>query len=59
MIWKDAVDPTRGEWYEGTVSMGEEWGDGPGATWEGVSVMWDVDRSKPSQPDTPLCLLKV
>ena len=56
MTWKDAADPTRGEWYEGTVSMGEEWGHGPGAIWEGVSVMWDIDRSKPSQPDNPLCL---
>ncbi len=48
MVWKDATDPTRGEWYEGTVSRSEEWGPGfpPGATWEGVSVMWDVDRSE-------------
>ncbi len=48
MVWKDATDPTRGEWYEGTVSRSEEWGHGlpPGATWEGVSVMWDVDRSE-------------
>ncbi|KAL0034685.1 hypothetical protein WJX77_002397 [Trebouxia sp. C0004] len=47
MVWKDAADPTRGEWYEGTVSRSEEWGPGlpPGATWEGVSVMWDIDRS--------------
>ena len=51
MLWRDAVDPARSEWYTGTVVQeAEEWGPPAGAIWEGVSVMWDTDSSEQLLP---------
>lgn len=52
MLWRDAADPAKGDWYTGmVVQEAEEWAPPAGAIWEGVSVMWDTDSSKsPSFP---------
>ena len=47
MLWKDAGEHSKGEWYSGmVVQEGKEYGPHPQAVWEGVSVMWDADGSK-------------
>lgn len=47
MLWRDATDPAKGDWYAGiVVQEAEEWAPPAGAIWEGVSVMWDTDSSK-------------
>lgn len=47
MLWRDATDPAKGDWYAGrVVQEEEEWAPPAGAIWEGVSVMWDTDSSK-------------
>ena len=55
MLWRDAVQPARGEWYFGVVLQeAEERAPPAGAIWEGFSVMWDTDSSE--QPQQPLAL---
>lgn len=47
MLWRDATDPAKGDWYAGmVVQEAEEWAPPAGAIWEGVSVMWDTDSSE-------------
>ena len=47
MLWKDAGEPSKGQWYSGmVVQEGKEYGPHPQAVWEGVSVMWDADGSE-------------
>ena len=47
MLWRDATDPAKGDWYAGmVVQEAEEWAPPAGAIWEGASVMWDTDSSK-------------
>lgn len=47
MVWRDAADPSKGDWYTGmVVQEAEEWAPLAGSIWEGVSVMWDTDLSK-------------
>ena len=54
MLWRDAADPSQGEWYSGmVVQEGKEYGPPAQAVWEGISVMWDADGSK-SLPHTVL-----
>ncbi|KAL3140768.1 hypothetical protein ABBQ32_005316 [Trebouxia sp. C0010 RCD-2024] len=46
MVWRDAADPSKGDWYTGmVVQEAEEWAPLAGSIWEGVSVMWDTDLS--------------
>ena len=54
MLWRDAADPSKGDWYTGMVVQEAEEGAPPaGSIWEGVSVMWDTDLSKrPLLPST-------
>lgn len=47
MLWRDAADPSKGNWYTGMVVIeAEEWAPSASTIWEGVSVMWDIDSSK-------------
>lgn len=58
MLWRDATDPAKGDWYTGmVVEEAEEWAPPAGVIWEGVSVIWDTDSSKQlTVTSTVVCL---